>query len=122
MYRKLYNDADASVAKLEQELNITSSDEVLENVTKENLKIAGDMFIYQNFCVLSSLHWLIFYKDLVLNQSPETIILTLNRLLKAVKSKSDYEIARNLLTKIETIFAVEEIVKAESPNATGIQY
>ena len=118
----LYNDADASVAKLEQELNITSSDEVLENVTIENLKIAGEMFIYQNFCVISSLHWLIFYKDLVLNQTPDTIILTLNRVLKAVKSKSDYIIARNLLTKIETIFAVEEISKVESLNATGIQY
>ena len=53
-----------------------------ENISKEQLDEAVNMFLYLNSCPNSQLEWIYFYKDILNNYSLDLIILTLNRLKK----------------------------------------
>ena len=53
-----------------------------ENMSKEHLNEAVNMFLYLNSCPNSQLEWIYFYKDVLNNNSLALIILTLNRLKK----------------------------------------
>ena len=74
------------VKSVEQELKINSSNLSFENMTSTDLKTAAEFFIYLNACphtdTLKSLFilWADFYADLFVKQSPDHIILTLNRI------------------------------------------
>ena len=70
------------VKAVEQILNIESSEQINDNKTNEDLKIAAEMFLYLFMCPETIKPWTVFYKDLFLTQSPDQkIILTLNRVL-----------------------------------------
>ena len=83
--KTLYTDSDIqlNVRAVEEELKINSSDAVFENITKDQMKVAAEMFVYLNFCPDSLKAWFLFYNDLFENKSSDVIILTLNRILKS---------------------------------------
>ena len=78
----LFSDAMMSQVKaVEQKLQIESSDQINDILTNEELKTAAEMFLYLTMCPNDVKPWIVFYKDLFLTQSPDQIILTLNRLI-----------------------------------------
>ena len=88
-----------NVAKIENLLNIESS-LTRHNMTSREMTIAAEMFIYLNTCPKAE--WLLFYRDLFKNHSPEYIILTLNRVMKSSSEKYK-DIAWKLLEKFDKL-------------------
>ena len=78
----------SNVKEVENETNIESTDMVLENITLANLKIATEMFMYLNTCPDTLRSWILLYTNMFKNQSPDKILLTLNRILTGKYSKS----------------------------------
>ena len=97
----------SQVTAIEQEINIASTDQKFENMTKEDFKAAAEMFIYLNTCVFKSKSWFLFYKDMLQNDNPDNIILTLNRMTKAQSGKNEELkiIAQKLLKRANNIFS-----------------
>ena len=87
----LYRDNDkmSQVLQLEKQIGINSTDVRFDNVTRSNLKTAGEMFIYLNACSKTSKSWPLFYKQLFQTKSPAEIILTLNRIMKAPQKSAE---------------------------------
>ena len=77
------DDMLSRVKAVEQMLQIEPSRKINETLTNEELKIAAEMFLYLTMCHDTIKPWMAFYKDLFKTQSPEQIILTLNRMIKA---------------------------------------
>ena len=76
-------DIQSNVEIIEQHFQLeSSSDEIFENMTDAKLKSGVEMFFYLNSCTDLTRSWLLYYSDLFQNQSPNQIILALNRLLK----------------------------------------
>ena len=93
---------------VKQKLNVTSTSTVFESISEGHLKDAADMFLYT--CPNPLKHWFIFYKDLLQNQSPDEIVLKLNRILKGGNSpESKYlkTIASGLFQRITTLFSLK---------------
>ena len=79
----------SQVKAVEQILQIESSEQINDTLTKEELKTAGEMFLYLTMCPDTIKPWLLFYKDLLLTQSPVQIILTLNRVMKKPRTQAN---------------------------------
>ena len=80
-------DVLSQVKAVEKMLEIESSAQIIDtNVTNEILKTAGDMFLYLIMCPDDIKAWLLFYKDLLQTQSPDQILLTINRLMKGQRT------------------------------------
>ena len=102
------------VQSVEKELEINSSDLNFGNVTPKVLKTAAEFFIYLNVCphtdTLKSLFilWADFYADLFGKQSPDQIILTLNRIVHQEKGDS----VRNmkLLKRASNLFSLKSVL------------
>ena len=77
------------VAAVEKYLKIESSYLIFENMTTKDLEIATEMFIYLNTCPGSMKPWFVFYKQLFEHETPQHIILTLNRILKDSKNSNN---------------------------------
>ena len=105
-------------------LNVT--DIAHENVSNETLDSAAKMFIYLNFCP-KLLTWRQFMEDLFVNASLQTILRTLNRMVKGsaeVESRiSKIIIAKKLLDRLNTKFTLKynSISSELSRDATEIQ-
>ena len=135
------------VERLEQELNIVSSEKRYKNIALEDLKTAAEMLLFLNTCPYSLGNvdsivqkwfksWWSFYKDLFLTQTPYNIILTLNRMTKTRTSENGKLRAQKLLRKSARLlslqfkeiqsFLPEKYIKNESgvnfkiPNGTCI--
>ena len=83
----------------------------LTNMTIKDLEIAGKMFIYLNTCPSDGgdlqiwfESWFKFYHNLFSNQTPEKIILTLNRLMKT--NKEGKQRARKLFKSLTMILSL----------------
>ena len=115
------------VTKIEQKLNITTSETLLEDMTRENLEIAADIFIYLWACSTPLKHWFIFYTDLLQTQSPDQIVLKLNRILKGGNSPENKilkTIASDLFKRITTLFSLkytEMDTKSENMESLSVQ-
>ena len=75
------------------------------NISHEQLKTFGEMFIYWNLCPKFMYDWTEFYIDLMQNASPDIIVQTLNRIMVTAKIKGDksiFDIAKNIFLKIGT--------------------
>ena len=70
----------SQVKAVEQMLQIKSSEQNNEALKNEELQTAAEKFLYLTMCPNTIKSWLLFYKDLFQTQSPDQIILTLNRL------------------------------------------
>ena len=58
------------------------------NVTDENLKASGEMFIYLITCDNNNKAWFLFIEEVFQNYSLSQIILTINRLIKNSENKT----------------------------------
>ena len=79
------------VGEVEKLLNISKKDkrrinDRLNEMTRPILNFASDLFFNLMVCSDSLKPWFLFYKDLFQNQSPQKIVLTLNRILKGNKT------------------------------------
>ena len=63
--------------KVECELKITSNEQIMENMTAENLKKAAEMFLYVNSCPDPLKSWFLFYINLFERESPDQGIMIL---------------------------------------------
>ena len=98
------------VTAIEIELNINSTEEIFENVTKHNLKTIGELFIYLYSCSKPLKNWLNYYEDLFQNQPPDIILLSLNRILKGKKTiqNSHFKtLARKLLNQYTCLLSLQ---------------
>ena len=57
-----------------------TSEQILQNMTTDKLKLSAEIFIYLNFCPGRKKNWFTFYKDLFETKSAGQIMLTLNRI------------------------------------------
>ena len=79
------------VNEVEKLLNISKKDkhrinDRLNEMTRPILNFASDLFFNLMVCSDSLKPWFLFYTDLFQNQSPQKIVLTLNRILKGNKT------------------------------------
>ena len=104
------------VKSVEKELKINSSDLSFENMTSEDLKTAAEFFIYLNACPhtnsLKSLFilWADFYADLFGKQSPDHIVLTLNRIVHQENGKIDRVRNMKLLKRASNLFSLKSVL------------
>ena len=78
----------SQIKKIENELQINSSEKMDINVTDENLKASGEMFIYLITCDNNNKAWFLFIEEVFQNYSLSQIILTINRLIKNSENKT----------------------------------
>ena len=94
------------VKAVEQKLKIESYEKINETLTNEKLKIAGEMFLYLSMCSSTIKPWILFYEDLFQTQSPDQIILALNRMLKGPRTNKYFkDLAGMFSTKILNILS-----------------
>ena len=84
---------------VKNELGAETSEIRFDNMTKEDLKNAAEMFIYYNLCPKFMYEWTTFYIDLMQNASPDVIVLTLNRIMVTGRKKGD-KMIENIAKKI----------------------
>ena len=94
----------------EKELHLDVSSVILRNISAVNLKNAAEMFLYLFSCPKASTMWIIFFNDLIQHNSPYSIVLTLNRIMKGVKSMENEHgniLAKKLFEKITKSFSLK---------------
>ena len=97
-------------------LTVNASDKRYQNMSRETLKEASEMFLYMNSCSMSMKSWFLFYKDLFQNHSPDQIMLTLNRIMKSNRNKKLMSITEKLFKKINSLLSlkyldIENVIK-----------
>ena len=108
----LYNENDAfqNVLDLERQLKVESSNEILENISKEHLHQGAKSFLYLNLCSNLLRPWYEFYVDLFKNKSPSQIVVTMNRILKGSNKAKNLPletIAKRLFGRISSVLALK---------------
>ena len=102
--------SDVAVKKLQEKLNINSSEVRFQNMTLDEIKSAAEMFIYLNICPGSLKPEFQFFDDLFKKKTPYKIILTLNRLKESVNNPETVffkMIAQNLLNRISQMLSLK---------------
>ena len=92
---------------VEQKLQIESSEQIIETLTNDELKTAAELFVYLNMCPGTIKPWIKFYKDLFQTQSPDQIILTLNRLMKGTRTPQNeyfHNLGEKFLNRVKSLF------------------
>ena len=111
----LYIDRDFQLNKLTQKLGIGTSKQTFKNMTELILKNAAEMFMYLNICPGAKTWkdwftpWSTFYIDLFAINSPDEIILTLNRFMNIdqPKSTNDEKIMKEIFRKATTLLSLK---------------
>ena len=93
------------VAAVEEKLGVVSSDEVFSNIIKENLEIAGHNFITFNSPDYHMKKVSTFYQDLFKNDSPDQLILALNKLMK-VNGKYNI-VVQNVFKRLSSLLSLK---------------
>ena len=107
------NDMLSQVKAVEEMLTLESSEQIIETLTKDQLKTAGDMFIYLNTCPKHDMEWFeswrSFYKTLFLTKPADQIILKLNRMTKTEEPQNmDAKIrAEKLLKRASSLMSLK---------------
>ena len=118
-------------------LNYTTPSLTFENMTRDDLKTAAEMFVYLNSCPGSGAlklwfkSWASFYNDLFKYQTPDRIILTLNRI---IKTKSNNEQIKNFKGKAQKLFKktsrhlllgyekIQNLIPAVESNSSSVDF
>ena len=88
---------------LESYYGFSNDNGTLFNISDSTYNLAGELFIYLNYCPRQILFWKSFYENLFLFSPPSLILSTINRLI--VSGKSEYSfIYKLLLEKMTDIF------------------
>ena len=120
-----YYDKLFQVAAVEEQLQIQSSENRFAKISLEDMNAAAEMFIYLNTCPRSFKPWIEFYKYLFQTQSPNKIILSLNRIMKEALNQKDVflkKLAHNLFKRMTPLLSLkyEEIQSILPTNQTLI--
>ena len=93
-----YDIIQNNIKKIEVSLNITTSYDILQNISTKSLQTAAEMFLYLNHCPPKILNTL---KDIVMTYSTQDIFIHLMRIIESslYYEKSATKIFREL-TKI----------------------
>ena len=102
-YKNQYSNVESQVRTLEHLLKINSTDHIFANITTSDLQLAGNFFLLLNSCSDLLKPWFSFYTNLFQNESPELIILQLNRILKNKKGTGSTD-RNKMITIAEKIF------------------
>ena len=98
------------IEELTRKLNVEAKTGIL-SISRETLETAAQMYIYVRLCQHSIKPWALFYMDLLQNKSPDEIMLTLNRILKADfkndQNKALLEIASDILKQITSLLQLK---------------
>ena len=117
-----YYDKLFQVAAVEEQLQIESSEERFAKISLEDLNAAAEMFIYLNTCPRSFKPWIEFYKYLFQTQSPNKIILSLNRIMKEALNQKDVfleKLAHNLFKRMTYLLSLKyEEIQSLFPGTT----
>ena len=95
----LISDRLTQVKAVEQKLQIESTEEIFQNMTDEILNAVAEMYIYLISCPDPVKPWIILYQNLLQTESPDLILLTLNRLMKGTGKRKN-----NLIHVAEYLF------------------
>lgn len=95
--------------RLAKGLGIKLNDKVVSEISAETLKTAGEMFIYLNLCSNKVERMLQFLEEIFLSQTPDMILLTLNRMRLSAELKSLQfgEVLHDLLREMIVILNLE---------------
>ena len=104
----------------DQGSSFESSEQINEALTNEDLRTAAEMFVYLTMCPNEIKPWLIFYKDLFQTQSPDQIILTLNRVIKQAKKNKYFKTLAEILLKRILMMLSEREAENTTSNAVAI--
>ena len=106
------------IRKIEGKLNVDVSEHydrdiyIRKNYSYDSLQKSAEMFLYAYSCPDSLKPWFYFYSNLFQKQSPNEILLTLNRMLKPNKNKKNKNliaIARKLFERATTLFSLKHM-------------
>ena len=122
-FKSLIKDEDiqTNIEKIENMLEINSSNMTSTNISEYQLEMAASMYIFLNSCPSK---WILFFHDLFENNSFKTIALTSMIILKTSKAKTDQIIAEkiwNKLTDVLNFHHYQTIGYSENKNATNIK-
>ena len=88
---------------IEEALNVSANSSTFE-VSEEELRQSAEMFIFLNMCPDELfITWQTFLKELFMKANSETILLTLNRILR----KKDFGVAKQIFRKFSSMLALE---------------
>ena len=109
-YGGLHSDPGSLVEIVENLLQVTSSDVIIENITTTKLEHAGEMFLYLVSCFEQLDPWYHFYADLLQNQPLDFVLLTLNRILKSDNPNQNEDlktVAQKLFKRVGDLFSLK---------------
>ena len=119
----MYEDSEtlALVDRFEKQMKVTSSQLNLEGFTTEDWKTAGHLFILLSICPSALHNWFVFYQDLFQTQSPDMILLTLNRMRKGTKTPQN-EFFKNMAQEVfeKTTASLEKLLNKGGSNVSLI--
>ena len=117
------NDLELQVQSFEYQLKVEPSRYRFENMTEKDLKTAAEMFLFMKSCPTEPLKpWFVFYKHLFETQSLEQILLTLNRMMKGIRtpqSKYFLWLAQKLFQKTKTLITLQSNNIIDTPGVKG---
>ena len=91
---------ESQVKSVGKELGINPNTPAKNNLTNIKLKLAAEMFLYLIACPQPIQPWLLFYSNLFQNQSPDEIMLNLNRALKIKENTQQNDGLRKVSKKV----------------------
>ena len=79
----------SQVTRVEERLEIESTEQPIKTLRAEDLKSSAEMFIYLTTCPANLKPWFVFFRQLFQTQSPTQIVLALNRVMSKT-TKNDF--------------------------------
>ena len=96
------------VTAVEEKVKIETSEFVFENMPRQHLKTASEMFLYLKvkFEPVTKM-WLEFFGNLFENESADQIVLTLSRIMRKTKGNNIYLVSEMLFRKATNLFQLK---------------
>ena len=96
------------VTAVEEKVKIETSESVFENMSRQHLKTASEMFLYLKvkFEPVTKM-WLEFFGNLFENESADQIVLTLSRIMRKTKGNNIYLVNEKLFRKATNLFQLK---------------
>ena len=106
--QRSYDPMSTKVRAVEEKVKIKTSESVSENMPRQHLNSASEMFLYLYLSVDSTTTmWMNFFGNLFETQSATQIILTLNRMMRKTKGMSIYTVNEKLFKKSTILFKLK---------------
>ena len=108
---------ESQVKSVGKELGINPNTPAKNCLTKNQIELAGEMFLYLIACPKPIQPWLLFYSDLFQNHPPDEIMLNLNRALKIKEStqqnKGLQKVSKEVFNKLLSLLSHFQYKDAE---------